>query len=235
MNRNEINLFDMLQSVDQFLTNNSTLIQNQPALVSAHTHLHNINEEIFYLNQRQAVGTTTETVLKANQKQEIIQIMLKVGGAMKAHAAATDDVKLKLSVSLSEWELKNMRENDLVIRAKAIYDTALPLATQLVSWGAAQTDLELLNTDFNEFKQKTPDIRNMKVQSTQATATLKEKLDEGKTLLKDKLDAMMLPFKSLNPAFYGEYQSARSIMERAAGHGSKDATGGDVPVGEKNL
>ena len=65
----------------------------------------------------------------------------------------------------------------------------------------------------------------------QTTAILKEKLDEGKTLLKDKLDAMMLPFKSSNPAFYGEYTVARTIVDRAAGHGSK-GTGGEVPVGD---
>ena len=55
----------------------------------------------------------------------------------------------------------------------------------------------------------------------QATAILKEKLDEGKTLLKDKLDAMMLPFKSSNPAFYGEFKVARTIVDRAAGHANE--------------
>lgn len=232
MNRNEINLFDMLQSVDEFLTQNASLIQNQPALVSAYTQLHSINEEIFNLNQRQSVSTTTETALKSNQKKEMIQILLKVAGAMAAHAAATDDIKLRLTVTLSEWELKNMRENDLVIKAKAIYDAALPLAAQIASWGVTQAELDLLGVDFTEFKQKTPDIRNMKVQSTQATATLKEKLDEGKTLLKEKIDAMMLPFKSSNPAFYGEYSNTRAIVGRAAGHGSKVTGSGEVPVGD---
>ena len=59
-----------------------------------------------------------------------------------------------------------------------------------------------------------------------------EKINEGKTLLKEKIDAMILPFKSSNPAFYGEYKVARTIVERAAGHGSKGTGGEDVPVGD---
>ena len=225
MNRKEINLTDMLLSVDEFLTKNATLIENKPAIVNVHTLLHSINEDIFNLNQRQAVSTTTETALKSFQKKEMIQILLKVARALAAHAAATDDIKLSLTVTLSEWELKNMRENDLVIKAKAIYDVALPLAAQIASWDVTQAELDMLGTDFTEFKHKTPGIRNMRVQSKQATTTLKEKLNEGKTLLKDKIDAMMLPFKSSKPAFYGEYKVARTIVERAAGHAGKENGG----------
>lgn len=232
MNRNEINLFDMLQSVDEFLTQNASLIQNQPALGSAHTRLHDINEEIFDLNQRQSVSTTTETALKSFKKKEMIQILLKVTGAMAAHAAATDDSKLRLTATLSEWELKNMRENDLVIKAKAIYDSALPLLDKLIPWGITQADLDLLGTDYAEFKQKTPENRNQRAQSTQATATLKEKLHEGKTLVKEKIDPMMLTFKVLNPSFHAEYVVASTIVDRAAGHGSKGTGSGDVPVGD---
>jgi len=43
---------------------------------------------------------------------------------------------------------------------------------------------------------------------------------EGGILLKDKIDAMILPFFiSLNPAFNGEYISARAVMGYAAGPG----------------
>lgn len=230
MNRKEINQFDMLQSVDQFLTKNESFIHNKPSLVTAHQQLQSINADIFELNQKQSISTTTETKVKGNQKKEMIQLIMKVTGAMAAHAASTDDVKLKMTATVSEWELKNMRENDLVIKVKYIYDAALPLAAALATWGVTQADLDLLSTDFAEFKQKTPDIRNMRVQSTQATATLKDKFDEGRALLNDKLDPMMLPFKTLNPAFYGEYHSTRAVMGRAAEHKSKDTTGGDITL-----
>ena len=228
MNRKEINQFDMLQSVDQFFTKNESIIHDKPSLVAAHTLLKSINDDIFSLNQKQSIKTTSETVVKGIQKKQMIQLIMKVTGGMAAHAAATDDVKLKMTATVSEWDLKNMRENDLVIKVKYIYDAALPLAAPLATWGVTQTDLDLLGADFAEFKQKTPDIRNMRVQITQATVTLKDKFDEGHSLLNDKIDLMMLPFKNLNPAFYGEYHSTRAVMGRAAGHKSKDTTVGDV-------
>ena len=108
---------------------------------------------------------------------------------------------------------------------------ALPLLDKLIPWGITQADLDLLGTDYAEFKQKTPENRNQRAQSTQATATLKEKLHEGKTLVKEKIDPMMLTFKVLNPSFYAEYVVASTIVDRAAGHGSK-GNSGDLPVGD---
>ena len=232
MNRKEINLSDMLQSVDQFLNKNVTQFQNQTALMLSHTQLHVINGEIFSLSQLQAVDTTVDTKLKGNQKTELIQVVMKVSAVLIAHAAATDNTKLKLSAGASEWELKNMRENDLVIKAKAIYDLALPLLDKLIPWGITQADLDLLGTDYAEFKQKTPENRNQRAQSTQATATLKEKLHEGKTLVKEKIDPMMLTFKALNPSFYAEFVVASTIVDRAAGHGSKGTGSGELPIGD---
>jgi len=71
MNRKEINLSDMMQSVDEFLTNNASLIQTQTPLVQAHTRLHAINSDIFLLNQQQAIDTKGDTVIKGNQKKEL--------------------------------------------------------------------------------------------------------------------------------------------------------------------
>jgi len=228
MNRKEINLSDMMQSVDEFLTNNASLIQTQTPLVQAHTRLHAINSDIFLLNQQQAIDTKGDTVIKGNQKKELVQHLTKVAAATGAHAAAIADPKLKLTATVSDWELQNMRENDLVVKAKTIYDAALPVVSSLATWGVTQADLDTLNADFTGFKQKTPAIRNIQVSSTQATANLKVKLKEGKTLLKETIDAMMLPYKNLNPVFYGQYLDARSIVERAAGHATKEAASKDT-------
>lgn len=222
MNRKEINFSEMLQSVDNFLSKNTNLYQHLHALVQAQTDLHAINEDIFALNQQQAVDTTVETKLKGSQKKELIQLITKISVGLLAHAAATNDTKLKLSASVSEWDLKNMRENDLVIKAKAIYDLALPLAESLAIWGVTKADIDLLAIDYAGFKQKTPDNRNLRAQSTLATTTLKEKIEQGRILLKEKVDPMMQTFKSINPTFYAEYSVARTVVERAAGHSKSD-------------
>ena len=231
MDRKEINLSDMLQSVDQFLSKNVTQFQHQAALVQAHIQLHGINDDIFTSSQVQAVDNTVDTKLKGNQKTELIELTMKVSAFLIAHAAASGDTKLKLSATVSEWDLKNMRENDLVIKAKAIYDLAFPLMELIIPWGMTQADLDLLGTDYAGFKQKTPDIHNQRGESTQATATLKEKLREGKALIKEKIDPMMQPFKVLNPTFYAGYVIASTIVDRAAGHATKDATP-DAPAGK---
>lgn len=43
------------------------------------------------------------------------------------------------------------------------------------------------------------------------------------------INPMMLPFKSLNPAFYAEYERVRTVVDTAAGRSPGDSTTPDAP------
>jgi len=218
MTRVEMNQFNMMQSVDQFFTNNQSLISSNPAIVAAVNKLKSLISDINSHSQVQAVSTKADSAIKADAKKNIIDTVLKVAAGMAAHAATTGDTRLKMDADITLSDLKKMRDPDLVIKTRAIHDAALPIATGLAVWGVTQSDIDALYTIVGEYSTQSPGIRNLKAKTVQATTDLKANFDEANALIKTTLDAMMLPFKTLNPSSHGEYLNARVIIDLAGGH-----------------
>ena len=230
MTRKEINLLSMLKSVVQFFDENPTLLSDKPALKAAVEKLRAFIAEIEALEQTQAKGTKADTALKAETKVSLMNAILKVYAGIAAHGAATNDTRLKIAADVTEYELKKMRDNSLISEARSGYELALPLATELVIWHVSQADIDALDTNSAEFDAKDPAIKNIKARSIQATAEIKVKLDEAYNFTKDSIDAMMLPYKMVNPTVYGHYQNARTIINTAGGHGKGTTPDANAPV-----
>jgi len=224
MTRKSINLLDMLKSVLQFFTENPQLLEGKPALQEAVEKLRaNINE-VEALEQAQAKKAKTEMALKGETKTALINAALKVLAGIGAHAAAINDTRLKLDSDMTKYDLKRLRQNDLITEIHSIHDMALPIAPELTTWHVTQADIDALDTNSAAFEAKDPAIKNIKARSAKATADIKAKLDEAYNFTKDSLDAMMLPYKTVNPTAYGHYQKAREIIHLAGGHKKGTAT-----------
>ena len=216
----EQNQFNMMKSVDQFFTNNQSFLSTHPAIVAAANKLKSQIGDINSQSQVQAVSTKADTAIKTDTKSGIIDTVLKVAAGMAAHAATTGDTRLKMAAHITRSELKKMSETELVIKIRATYDAALPLATELAPWGVTQADIDALNAGADQFTTQSPGIRNLRAKTVQATINMKAKLDETNTHIKSILDPMMLPFKNLNPTLHGEYLNARNILDLGGGKSS---------------
>lgn len=216
MTRNEINRYDMMKSVEELFTENASLIENYPQLSQAHAKLRALCNEIFTVNSQQSVTTKGITAQKTEKRTELTTTLIKVIDALKAHAAATGDVKLKAESNFSASDINRLRDNDLAVLSQSIYTLAKPLAAHLALWNISETKIDALETQRQIVMQKTPVIRNVRATSAQATKELKEKFKETTSLFKNTIDPMMLPFKTINPAFYGKYRNARVIIDRTA-------------------
>lgn len=230
MTRKSINLLSMLKSVVQFYAENPTLLTDKPALQAALEKLKAFIHQIELLEQEQAKNTKAETALKGETKVTLINAILKVLGGVAAHAAATNDTRLKMEADVTEYELKKMRDNSLILEAHAAHELATDIAAELVIWNVTQADIDAIDTNSAAFDAKDPAIKNIKARSAQATADIKAKLDEAYNFTKDSVDAMMLPFKISNPTAYGHYQNARTIINTAGGHSKAVATEASATV-----
>lgn len=218
MNRRSINMLNMLKTVVQFYTENPSLLTDKPALKATIDKLKALIETIESLEKTQATNLPAQTALKAEAKELLILAALKVLAGIAAHAAATADTQLKLESDTTEYDLKKMRDNDLVTEIAAIYDTALQLAPELKVWNVEASDIEALNINSAAFNAKYPAIKNIRARTVQATVDIKSNMDDAYTLCKSTLDPMMLPLKMTNPTLYGHYQNARTIINTAGAH-----------------
>jgi hypothetical protein len=218
MNRKEINLLGMIESVVGGLDNNQRLLNFKPAILAVQTKLKANIADIKILKQKQAVSTKADYAIKGYKKSDMIANMLVVAAGVAAVGAEKNDVKLKLAGAVTEPALNNMRESYLVVKGHALYEVAMTIPTELLGWDVTQDEIDDLGDSTDSYLSQNPTIRNIVAKSTQATSEMKEKLNESYNLIKDPLDALMLPFKKSNPTFYGEYLNNRLIIEVAATH-----------------
>ena len=216
MTRNEMNLVNMFKTVDWFLDTNKELLKGYQPIIESHGRLKQGLLVLNDLSEAQAKDTKVQTELKSNEKDELDRTMIKVSDAMSAVAAATNNQELKLIANWPKSLLSRLREGDYHIKVQQIYKAALPLASQLLVWGVSAEEIEALNTLSSSFQKRTPDIRNVKVVSKQASTELRSKVAELNLEVKDTLDKLLKPFSNLNPTLYGQYTNARSIVEKAA-------------------
>jgi len=223
MDRRQMNVSEMLLTLEEFLTTNLFNFQNKPAIMAVIEELKTKNAEIRVLNQSQSVSTEADFAIKGEDEDTLIATAVKVSDGLKVIAASTNDTRLKIEAKISQWDLKRMRKDARYVRLKQLYTTALPFVGQLVPMGITQLEVESLDTESTKLLKVKPVINNIKVKTTQATADLGQAIEDIKTLVKETLDPLMLEFKLLNPTLYGEYLNARKVNNRAAGHEKKQA------------
>ena len=218
MNRKELDLESMIESVVELLDNNQSLISDKQSIVAVHTKLKVNIADVKSLKQKQAISTKADYAIKSYKKEDMIANLLVVAAGVAAVGAEKNDVKLKMAGAVTEPALKNMRESDLVLKGHEIYEAAITIIPELLAWNVTQDEVDDLGDSTDSYLSQNPTIRNIKAKSTQATAEIKVKVNESYNLIKDPLDALMLPFKKINPTFYGEYLNTRQIVSHAATH-----------------
>lgn len=224
MNRRELNLSTMFQTVEEFLNKNSSSFEDKPLMKAAIADLKQCNATIHSLNEAQSVSTRADFAIKAEDRKMLLDNGLKVSDGLKAIAAMNKDTRLKVEADVSRWELGRLRENDMLIRLKQLHATAQPYMAELLALGVEASVVDSLDSDSSKLMQTSPAIRNIKVKTRQATIELGETVISTNNLIRETLDPMMLPFKNINPTLYGEYQNARKVADVKGGRSTKEST-----------
>ena len=215
MTRKQLNQQAMLESVATFLGLRATDLAVNPVIATIAATLTNILQRIRDLKQVQDKTTKGATRTKSEIETAIIRGILKIGAALKAYATEAKNYELLSIATFSETDIKRLRDSNLADKARTISEAAAPVAGELNIYMVTSADVTDLGDNIPAYLQALPGSRGVLVQTKQSTAGIQAKLDEGKLLLKEKLDVHMLPYKSSMPTIYGEYQNARIIVDKA--------------------
>jgi len=218
MDRRAINQMNMIEEVMKFLDVNVSFYGDKMPIISVVNAVNQNLTEINAFNLDQSVKTKADTEIKNESRIEIANLALKIAAGISAIAATKKDTRLKLLADVSPSGLMDMRDSDFIIKVRSIHDATIPLVTDLADWGVQSTDIDKLDTLLTDYVRKSPNARNVKVQTKQANSDMKAKIDATSALLRDQLDPMMLPFKNLNPSFYTGYLNARIVIDRTGTH-----------------
>lgn len=228
MNERQINWLRMYKSVELVLDDNQVIVIIIPAAGEGRLFLKGNIKDIDDLNAIQLKNSAGITADKLVVKNDYIYAILKVRDGIKGFAASAGNNTLLEAAGFTESKLNRMSEINLVNIGKVLYDAALPYKEGLAAYQVSEQDLLNLTQKREALNAMLPKKREAMGVSKVATRSMDEIFDETNLFLKNKMDNIMLAFRTTHPDFYQQYLSARIIVD--LGHGGEH----EKAEGEKN-
>ena len=216
----------MYEKVDAFLqTNMAVLTTSLPILTSAYTDFKTKLNDILATIQAASVDTTGYTEDKAQKRQDLEQLALKITRALTAYAGVSKNLSLRAKINYNKSDLSKMRDNDLFAHTKVIEDYANQYATDILSYGISTNDIVDLGTKVKDFFEviQTPKTK-IEVRSSYLQQ-LETQMQEQDMYLKDIIDPLMGVLEYDAPLLFSQYKKGRSIDQTGAQSSSKTFSG----------
>ena len=212
MNKVQINKIRMLGAIDKLFDDNSALIAENDALVTAHQKLKTGIGIIDDNRQVQEADNSGLTKGKRRLKADLIKSILKITGGLQAYSTAKKDLDLKTKSSYTTSDLRNSPDPTLSDIGKLMRKLADPFKTELTKYSVADADFEQIDRLLVAFKSAIPKKRVASSFSKVSTSNIGDEIEAMITLLKDEIDSLMLPYQFTQPDFYKAYKNARLIV-----------------------
>lgn len=205
------NKLSMYQKTQGFFTLNNQALSTLPVLVDLKNQFDTKVNAILSVAATAGADITGYTVDKQLKRNDLKVKTLKLSTAIVAHAAITDNFKLKEKCDETSSSLDYMRDNDFYTYSNLIIVEATPLMNELAAYGVVANDLSLATSAAADYLGV---IQAPRVQINERSRSLNDinlMFEDTDKFLKEKLDEVMKIFVVTNPSIYTGYRGARSI------------------------
>jgi hypothetical protein len=181
------------------------------------------------LAQRQEArdGASSE---KAQTVQALGDAAFEIAAATKSCAVASGNKYLAGQVSFSRWEITKGRDSAVLARCRTIHAAADDVVGSLAEYEVTPPKLTALKNKIEAFDAVQSKPRQAKASSSAATKELTKRFDQAMEIVSDRLDGLMVSFKSSEPVFFSEYEAARVTVCSSGGRSRETAELVPAPV-----
>jgi hypothetical protein len=211
MTKEQESFFGMILKVKNFYSKNLSNLLSVPAVAGFFTQLNTLIADLITSDSGSRADLTGYAIAKANKRQIVENLVLKVSNAIASYSVINNDIVLQKRADFPTSKWYKASEEELVTQASIVKNLALPLANDLQDYGATSADVTALETAINTFTDAISDPTLAIDQRKEDNETLIETIDAIRTLFTTKLDVLMRSFEVNNPSLYSLYLSARAI------------------------
>lgn len=212
MNKEESNYFKMFLNSQDCLDNYSTEWSAIPIMLIYKNELDELLSRISEKSEK-AASYMAVSNQKTKVKSNIALKLSSLSGILQAYAYGIGNTDLANSIKANKSEVEKMKDLDLDAFTRNIVNNAQVKINELKDYGVTENMLTEILTSLEEFNAligKPRSIRNTKFVTLETVAQL---FEECNSLLRDKIDKVMLMFRDSKPEFYSSYERARTIVD----------------------
>jgi hypothetical protein len=219
MNDRQNAKLNMAQRVSDTLTSYTGTFTNIPPMVLAATELSaNIADIREAETAQDSVSVPVSTSEKREAEGRMIDRCVKVSNALYVIGFSTGDKSLIVLSSLSPASFYRLEDNAKLSLANKVYNQAMTQAAALADYGYDAAALEDIHTAIERYHSLIAQPMDTICLRKQKTTDLKHLFAKLDSILYDRLDKLMVLFKDSNPDFYGQYRTARNVIDTSARH-----------------
>ena len=222
MKRFEENHLSMFKTVDIATENHATVIDAILPLKSARTELKQIIVNLGNAVQKQSTNISGYTEEKKQRRQKMTDQTFVVGQLVSAFAIAKNMIALDGDVNYSITTLNRMSDDEVGEICNKVYLKAKEHLADLADYGITTAVLNELKELIDNYNSKTQLNKVTLEQKSEQTKIIAQLIKDGKALLTNSFDKLMLILRNTNPEAYNAYVAARNSMPKRHAKKSND-------------
>jgi hypothetical protein len=209
--KNEARL-KMYQSVADFLSKNTTIIETLPNFAALFSGLQSNITGVLQLLKDQSGDRSGIALTKNKEREEIIALTTTLSGKMVAYATILENDILLRKVRMNKARLRRQSDHELPAHCLVLCDEAQSLLSELSSYSVTEEEIKVLRQKCNAYLEIIPKPKESRRDSKVSTNAMIKLLKETDLLLL-KMDAIILIISSSNASFYEHYRNSRKTIE----------------------
>jgi hypothetical protein len=163
-----------------------------------------------------SVSVSASSQQKHESEIQMVESCVPVANALNLIGFATGNKVLTNLAGTTPSIFYREEDNAKVARSKNILDLAKKNVSELAKYGFTEEKIAGIETKIDSFKNLIAKPMETIGLRKQKTTNLKQHFASLNSTLKNKLDKLIMLFKSSHPDFYDEYRTARNIIGMSA-------------------
>ena len=228
MTKREENKLTMYKAVLGMLNNNKAKTETVPAFAAVEDQFFKAVEEIEFRHGKHQTVAKGAAQQKSVDEDELVDGIVTLGSLLYVLAVQKGDRTLQEAAKVTESALKQMRDAELLSRARTVFEKAEALKGELTNYGIDEAKLSAIKTQIDKYAaalEGTEAVAAEKTATRQAQSVfpyclynvtvraLSQAYDQADHVLYDMIDPLMEIFRSSDSYFYNQYFSARVIKD----------------------
>jgi hypothetical protein len=168
------------------------------------------------LQQQSEANPKGATKDKSSAIDRLAEVCLKIGSSLYVYAFNTKNNRLQKKINVNKSMFYQTTKQTALTLAKIIADEANTFGKELYDYGISDADRTELNAAITQFEKVINSPAGVLVERKLYTDSLRKLFVAADSILYDKLDKLIILFKTSSPDFFSMYGNARNIINTAA-------------------
>ena len=213
MTKREENKLSMYKAVLKFFDDNVAKLERIPVIASIIEGYRGLVGEVESKHEEHQTAAKGFADHKGDRKVDLVEELVTIGDILFAYAARINDQRLKALFKVTPSGLKEMRDTELLNRARTMHDRAEEHLTDLEEFTIDEAVLQVLQERIDAYEEALTGREAAAGTQTAARVALTDRFSAVDDILYDQLDPLMEVFRTEDRDFYNEYKSVRVIKD----------------------